>query len=88
MGGITSELAKKSAELLRRVSEGSLDDFRQDNIAGLHGRPSEMSKKIWRAKLKPFLPPHLWYSHDKSTNKIGGAVCKDRYISVPSAWEM
>ena len=35
MAGITSDLAQKNP--LQRVSGGSPDDFRRDNIAGSHG---------------------------------------------------
>ena len=37
MGGITNDLTKKSGEPPQRVSRGSPDDFRRDNIAGSHG---------------------------------------------------
>ena len=37
LSGFASDLAKKSGDPLRRVSGGSPDNFRRDNIAGPHG---------------------------------------------------
>ena len=36
MAGITSDLAKKSIDPLRRSPGGSLDNFCRENIAGKH----------------------------------------------------
>jgi hypothetical protein len=65
MAGITSDLAKKSRDPPRRVSGGSPDDFRRDNIAGPHGifqilnryfftNENGVLQRYWKHKLTTF----------------------------------